>query len=73
VHLGHQKILSATVERARAAGRPGVAITFEPHPLKVLHPELAPKMIQTLPQRGRSSSGSASTRCSSFPSRATSP
>jgi riboflavin kinase/FMN adenylyltransferase len=51
VHLGHQKILSATVERARAAERPAVAITFEPHPLKVLHPELAPKMIQTLPQR----------------------
>ncbi|HKB70402.1 MAG TPA: bifunctional riboflavin kinase/FAD synthetase [Thermoanaerobaculia bacterium] len=51
VHLGHQKILSAVVERARAAQRPAVAITFEPHPLKVLHPELAPKMIQTLPQR----------------------
>ncbi len=51
VHLGHQKILSAVVERARSSGRPAVAITFEPHPLKVLHPELAPKMIQTLPQR----------------------
>ena len=51
VHLGHQKILSAVVDRARAAGRPGIAITFEPHPLKVLHPELAPKMIQTLTQR----------------------
>ena len=51
VHLGHQKILSAVVDRARASGRPAAAITFEPHPLKVLHPELAPKMIQTLPQR----------------------
>jgi riboflavin kinase/FMN adenylyltransferase len=51
VHLGHQKILTAVVDRAREAGRPGVAITFEPHPLKVLHPELAPKMIQTLTQR----------------------
>ncbi|HET7453584.1 MAG TPA: bifunctional riboflavin kinase/FAD synthetase [Thermoanaerobaculia bacterium] len=51
VHLGHQKIMRAVVERARSESRPSVAITFEPHPLKVLHPELAPKMIQTLPQR----------------------
>ena len=51
VHLGHQKILASVVERARERSRPAVAITFDPHPLKVLHPELAPKMIQTLPQR----------------------
>lgn len=51
VHLGHQKILSSVVERARRAARPAVAVTFDPHPLKVLHPELAPKMIQTLTQR----------------------
>jgi riboflavin kinase/FMN adenylyltransferase len=51
VHLGHRKILAAVVEAARSEGRPAVAITFEPHPLKVLHPELAPKMIQTLPQK----------------------
>jgi riboflavin kinase/FMN adenylyltransferase len=51
VHLGHRKILSAAVSRARERERPSAAITFEPHPLKVLHPELAPKMIQTLTQR----------------------
>src|ERR1051326_7038904 len=51
VHLGHQKILASVVERARERDRPAIAITFDPHPLKVLHPELAPKMIQTLPQR----------------------
>jgi riboflavin kinase/FMN adenylyltransferase len=51
VHRGHQKILASVVERARERGRPGIAITFEPHPLKVLHPELAPKMIQTVLQR----------------------
>jgi len=51
VHRGHQKILASVVERARERGRPGVAITFDPHPLKVLHPELAPKMIQTVLQR----------------------
>jgi riboflavin kinase/FMN adenylyltransferase len=51
VHRGHQKILASVVARARERGRPAIAITFDPHPLKVLHPELAPKMIQTLPQR----------------------
>jgi len=51
VHRGHQRILSSVVTRSRERGRPGIAITFDPHPLKVLHPELAPKMIQTLTQR----------------------
>ncbi len=51
VHRGHQAILSAVVSRARELDLPSVAITFDPHPLKVLHPELAPKMIQTLAQR----------------------
>ena len=54
VHLGHQKIVSSVVARASEQGRPSVAITFEPHPLKVLHPELAPKMIQTLAQKEES-------------------
>lgn len=51
VHLGHQAILQATSARARETGRPAVAITFDPHPLKVLHPDQAPRMIQTLTQK----------------------
>lgn len=39
------------VARARALDAPAVAVTFDPHPLKVLRPEIAPKMIQTLRQR----------------------
>ncbi|MGH9442527.1 MAG: bifunctional riboflavin kinase/FAD synthetase [Thermoanaerobaculia bacterium] len=54
VHLGHQKIVSSVVRRASETGRSSVAITFEPHPLKVLHPELAPRMIQTLAQKEES-------------------
>ena len=37
--------------RARERRRRFVVVTFDPHPLKVLHPERAPKMIQTLRQR----------------------
>lgn len=51
VHLGHQRILETAVARAREAGRPSVAITFEPHPLAVLSPDHAPRRIQTLRQK----------------------
>ena len=51
VHRGHQKMLADVVDRARELGVASVVVTFDPHPLKVLHPEIAPKMIQTLRQR----------------------
>lgn len=51
LHLGHQKILKLLVERAQAGGQRSTVITFDPHPLRVLRPEQAPLMIQTLPQR----------------------
>lgn len=51
VHLGHQKMLADVAERARELSVPSVVVTFDPHPLKVLRPETAPKMIQTLRQR----------------------
>lgn len=54
VHLGHQKMLRDVAERARALDAPAVVVTFDPHPLKVLHPEAAPQMIQTLRQREES-------------------
>ena len=51
VHRGHQAMLRDVAKRARELGAPAVVVTFEPHPLKVLHPERAPRMIQTLRQR----------------------
>jgi riboflavin kinase/FMN adenylyltransferase len=51
VHLGHRRILETVVARAREAGRPSVAITFEPHPLSVLRPDRAPRRLQTLHQK----------------------
>jgi len=46
VHLGHR----ALFRRAAEHGRPG-ALTFEPHPGKVLQPELAPRLITPLPRK----------------------
>jgi riboflavin kinase / FMN adenylyltransferase len=51
LHLGHQKILKLLVKRARESGQRSLAITFDPHPLRVLRPELAPSLIQTVQQR----------------------
>ncbi|HEV8611789.1 MAG TPA: bifunctional riboflavin kinase/FAD synthetase [Thermoanaerobaculia bacterium] len=51
VHLGHRRILERVVARAREAGRPSVALTFEPHPLSVLRPDHAPRRLQTLRQK----------------------
>jgi riboflavin kinase/FMN adenylyltransferase len=54
VHLGHQAVLAETLSRARKASVRAVAITFDPHPVKVLHPGAAFACLETLPQRLRS-------------------
>jgi riboflavin kinase / FMN adenylyltransferase len=51
LHLGHQKIMATVAERARSTGSAATAITFDPHPRAVLHPESAPPLLQTLDQR----------------------
>jgi riboflavin kinase / FMN adenylyltransferase len=51
LHIGHQKILQSVRERALAHGYRAAAITFDPHPMRVLQPDRAPLMIQTLTQR----------------------
>ena len=51
LHLGHQRIMETVVSRAKATDAVPTAITFEPHPRAVLHPENAPPLLQTLDQR----------------------
>jgi riboflavin kinase / FMN adenylyltransferase len=51
LHLGHQRIMQTVVERAAAVEAVPTAITFDPHPRAVLHPESAPPLLQTLDQR----------------------
>jgi riboflavin kinase/FMN adenylyltransferase len=53
VHRGHLSILRDVCSRAGARGAAAVAITFDPHPLRVLRPEFAPKLITPLDQRLR--------------------
>src|SRR6266850_638053 len=51
IHLGHQAILRATVERARALNAVSTVLTFDPSPRKVLRPESAPPRLSTNAQR----------------------
>ena len=51
IHLGHQAILRATVERSLALNAVSTALTFDPSPRKVLRPETAPLRLSTNAQR----------------------
>ena len=53
LHLGHREILRTVVKRARELGLKSVAMTFEPHPIRFLAPDRAPRMISTLDQKIR--------------------
>jgi riboflavin kinase/FMN adenylyltransferase len=48
VHNGHRRIIARAAERARRDQVPAVAMTFDPHPIKLLRPEQAPKELTTL-------------------------
>ncbi len=51
VHLAHQKLLRHVVEVARPQGALAVAVTFEPHPIKILAPDHAPKVLTPLARK----------------------
>jgi len=51
LHVGHKKILQSVRELAGATGRRAAVVTFDPHPMRLLLPERAPFLIQTLAQR----------------------
>ena len=51
VHLGHRGLFDATKASARRLGGPAAALTFEPHPARVLAPEYAPPLISSLSRK----------------------
>lgn len=51
VHLGHQDILDQS--RAACGGGPLSVMTFEPHPVAILHPDRAPNVLSPLPMKIR--------------------
>jgi len=51
VHIGHQAVLTHVVDRGRSMNVPAVAMTLDPHPIKLLRPSDAPRLLTTLDQR----------------------
>ncbi len=51
VHVGHRALLGHAVARAHALGGEAAVLTFDPHPAKLLAPQLAPPLICTLERK----------------------
>ena len=68
VHLGHQAIIQNAVERAEALGGLSLALTFEPHPVRVLRPEPPLPLLTPFPLKVRllEQTGVARVICAKF-------
>ncbi|MGC2197872.1 MAG: bifunctional riboflavin kinase/FAD synthetase [Terriglobales bacterium] len=51
VHRAHQAVLKDIVERARQQDAQSVAITFEPHPIRILRPDSGFKLLTPTPEK----------------------
>jgi len=51
VHRGHQMLIHQVVRKARSVGGTSVVLTFDPHPVHVLHPGIACPLLVSLPHR----------------------
>src|ERR1700680_3370621 len=53
VHRAHAHVLREIVSRARASQAKAVAVTFEPHPTRILRPEAGLKLLTPTPEKLR--------------------
>lgn len=51
VHIGHQALFHEVIEKAETIGGTSVAMTFEPHPLRVLKQNNHPPLITLIEQK----------------------
>jgi len=51
VHIGHQALFYEVIEKAYAIGGTSIAMTFEPHPLRLLRQNNRPPLITLLEQK----------------------
>ncbi len=49
VHLAHQEVVRRMAQSAHSLGGKAVVVTFEPHPLRILRPDVAPRLLTPLP------------------------
>jgi riboflavin kinase/FMN adenylyltransferase len=53
VHLGHRAVIERAVADARKAGGTAVVVTFDPHPIRLLRPQIAPRLLTSTPHKIR--------------------
>lgn len=53
VHRGHRTMIARLIELARCAGVPAVVMTFSPHPIEILRPQVAPPPLTTLERKAQ--------------------
>jgi len=51
LHRGHWQVLVTTAARAEALEAPSLLVTFDPHPLEVVNPARAPRLLTTASER----------------------
>jgi riboflavin kinase / FMN adenylyltransferase len=49
VHRAHQNVLRRNIERARELGATSMVVTFDPHPVRILRPDIPKKLLTPLP------------------------
>jgi riboflavin kinase / FMN adenylyltransferase len=52
-HLGHQAVAGEAIAQAKAAGKPAIIATFDPHPVRFFAPQAPWFRLTTLEQRQR--------------------
>src|SRR5207237_7020922 len=50
VHRAHAHVLCEIVRRARMIGAKAIAVTFEPHPARILRPDSSLKLLTPTPE-----------------------
>jgi riboflavin kinase / FMN adenylyltransferase len=53
VHRAHVRVLNDIVTRAKQRGAHSVAVTFEPHPMRILRPDAGFKLLTPTPEKVR--------------------
>ena len=51
IHCGHLSVLKEVTERARQNHSKAMAVTFEPHPFRILRPDVTPRLITPLAKK----------------------
>lgn len=53
VHLGHQAVIKKSIQRQGEVGGKVVVVTFDPHPVTVLAPDNAPRLLTSTHHKAR--------------------